>query len=235
MALSPCLQSGLRWIDIWQRHTIKTNGITTYIVNQLAAPLKPGPGAVNLISAEISLSEQRIIRSPGQGYRRLGLQGQAVIGSHMQITSILRNRLGREHAAFLARPQVDPDSGDVDWYASSSGNLHAVAELAESERVQVQTLAESLKREILQLADKLKREGQSAELVGRMLEQAMETPAGNWLYESQGKPILVMWGHAGDHQFSDGNVPTSPPHRIAPPPQSPLPPAAAPPPAACSR
>ena len=167
------------------------------------------------------MSDQRIIRSPGQGYRRLGLHGQAVIGSHMQITSILRNRLGREHAAFLARPEVDPDSGDVDWYTSTVGSLHKFTDLPETERVRLQNLAEQLKREIRQLADKLKREGDSAGLIGGLLEQAMETPLGDWLYECQGMPLLVMWGHSDEQQTLDSNIQIS--SRPLPPAKTALP------------
>ena len=161
------------------------------------------------------MTESRIIRTPGQGYRRLGLQGNAVIGSHLQMVSILRNRLGREHADFLARPEVDPESGDVDWYTPSGGTSRRVADLRESERAPIEGLAAQLTREILQLADKLKREGQSAELVGRMLELAMETPAGSWLYECQGKPVLVLWGHSGE-QLVEAGIATSPSLKIKP-------------------
>ncbi|MEP7299992.1 MAG: hypothetical protein ABI699_00565 [Caldimonas sp.] len=142
------------------------------------------------------MSEYRIAATLAQGYRQLGLQGQPLISAYAQMTQILRNRLGREHADLFARPNVDPASGAIEWLSPHAGAARKVATLPEYERAPVEALAAQLIREIRQLADKLRREGPSAELVGKMLELAVDLPPGDWLYEIEGKPILIMWGHA---------------------------------------
>lgn len=142
------------------------------------------------------MTENRIASTAPSGYRRVGLQGQPVIGHFSQIVQILRNRLGREHAELLARPNADPYSGAIEWSTSRQGTPHNLVDLDSASRERMASLAEQLLREIGQLADKLGREGASAELVGKMLESALQRPPGDWLYEVDGKPVLIMWGHA---------------------------------------
>ena len=67
------------------------------------------------------VSENRISSTLAQGYRRLGMQGQPLISAYPQMAQVLRNRLGREHADLLARPNVDPATGTVEWWSPRPG------------------------------------------------------------------------------------------------------------------
>lgn len=142
------------------------------------------------------MSENRIAATLAQGYRRVGMQGQPLIAAYGQMSQILRNRLGREHADLFARPNLDPTTGSIEWLSPHAGAVRQAATLPEHERLPLEALTTQLLREIRQLADKLKREGPSAELVGKMLELAADLPPGDWLYDIEGKPVLIMWGHA---------------------------------------
>lgn len=115
---------------------------------------------------------------------------------HRQIATILGNRLGREHARFFARPQIDPSNGQIDWYAPVAGPVTPVGSLEPGERARVETLARQIRSEIAQLGQALKAEGASAELVGRMIDQALVTPPDQeCLYLVGSQPVQVLWGH----------------------------------------
>lgn len=150
---------------------------------------------------------------------------------HRQIATILGNRLGREHARFFARPQIDPSNGQIDWYASVAGPVTLVGSLEPGDRARVETLARQIRSEIAQLGQALKAEGASAELVGRMIDQALVTPADQeCLYLVGSQPVLVLWGHEleGGAVAGSGQAPMAePPVMAAGPSAPPQPPPAA--------
>ena len=121
------------------------------------------------------MAEVRLATTPAAGLRRLGVHGQQVVGMHRQLTAILGNRLGRQHAQLFARPDVSPAGDTIDWYASKPGPAAALDQLPAGERQSAETLVRQLRAEIGQLAEKMKREGGSAELAGHMLELAATT------------------------------------------------------------
>ncbi len=168
---------------------------------------------------ETAVADTLVAHVAGSGYRRLGLQGQSVVLAHAQLTRVLRDRLGRDHARLLARPEIDPRSGDIDWYAPGAGKVVRASALGDAERLSLTAKADRLRADILALSAQLLGEGDAASLVARMLEAAMHTPAGDWLYAADGEPLLVMWGHA-----SDAAVVAEPPRGA--PPAEPVAPAA---------
>ncbi|WP_042695772.1 VWA domain-containing protein [Azospirillum sp. B506] len=163
------------------------------------------------------MAETRITTTAPSGLRRLGLHGQLAVSMHRQLATILGNRLGPAHARYLARPVLTPDGGPIDWYAPVPGPVRPLAALPADLAKQIAARAGQIESDIAQLAAKLKAEGQSAELVGRMLELALVTPGGSsraHLYEAGGAPVLVLWAHEaeGAAGFADG---TAPPARSA--------------------
>lgn len=146
------------------------------------------------------MAEVRLATTSTAGLRRLGVHDQRVIALHRQLTTILGNRLGRQHAQLLARPDVGPGGDSIDWYAARSGAARPLDQLPEAERQPVETLLRQLRAEIGQLAAKMKREGGSAELAGHMLELAAITPTGTPVWVVDGQPVLVLWGHADEAQ-----------------------------------
>lgn len=143
------------------------------------------------------MSETRIATTAPGGYRRLGVQGQVVVAMHRQIATIVANRLGRQQAAYFARPEINPADGRIDWYAA--GPARPLAELTPDERARLETSARQTAADIAQLAAKLKSEGASAELVGRMLDQALVHPGtADSLWAAAGQPVRILWGHAAE-------------------------------------
>lgn len=146
------------------------------------------------------MAELLISTTGPEGFRRLGVHGQAVVEMHRQIVTILGNRLGRQHARFFARPQISPSDRRIDWYGPEGAAVQRLSDLPADRQARLKTLAAQITAEITQLAQRLKAEGASAELVGHMLELALVTPAGTPagtgnLYVIGEQPVLILWGH----------------------------------------
>lgn len=141
------------------------------------------------------MADHLILRTAGSGYRLLGVHGQSVVEAHRQLATILASRLGPAHAAYFARPQADAQSSAIDWYATADAKAAPLAQLSPEQRVIVERRAAKLREDIAAFASQLRREGGSAELVGHMLDAALNVPPGDYLYAAGEQPITVMWGH----------------------------------------
>ena len=161
------------------------------------------------------MSEILLTTTPADGFRRLQVHGQAVVDMHHQLATILGNRLGRQHAQLLSRPEVDPGGG-IAWYGPPLGPVRKLGDLADAERRSIETLRRRLLADIGELARMMKGEGESAELVAHMLELATITPSDDAAYAVGAQPVLVLWGHATEAQA----VP-EPPKFAGPPPATP--------------
>jgi von Willebrand factor type A domain len=159
------------------------------------------------------MSDIPLVTTPAAGYQHLQVHGQTVVEMHRQLASILGNRLGRQHANLLARPELLAEDGSITWYAAPLGAVRKLAELADTERGSFETLRRQLLAEIGQLARKMKQEGDSAELVAHMLELATITPPDAAVYAVGAQPVLVLWGHASEGQA----VPDAPKPPVLPP------------------
>ena len=119
---------------------------------------------------------------------------------HGQLSVILANRLGRQHAQLLGRPELNTADDTISWYSAPPGPVRMLADLPEAERRPIETLRRQLLAEIGQLVQKLKREGDSAELAAHTLELAVITPPEAAAYAVGARPVLVLWGHAAQGQ-----------------------------------
>ncbi|MGE5441601.1 MAG: VWA domain-containing protein [Bacteroidota bacterium] len=186
------------------------------------------------------MSEILLTTTPADGFRRLQVHGQAVVDMHHQLATILGNRLGRQHAQLLSRPEVDPGGG-IAWYGPPLGPVRKLGDLADAEHRSIETLRRRLLADIGELARMMKGEGESAELVAHMLELATITPSDDAAYAVGAQPVLVLWGHATEAQAVPeppkfaGPPPATPGHAIPPAlPSEPVVPAAPDPPAVAS-
>ncbi len=159
------------------------------------------------------MADHLILRTSGGGHRLLGVHGQSVVEAHRQLAAILASRLGPAHAAYFARPQIDPQTGAIDWYAAADGKPVPVSQLAPEQKAAVERRADKLREDIAAFASQLRREGGSAELVGTMLDAALNVPPGDYLYAAGDQPISAVWGH-------EIQAAAVPPRPAAPPPRS---------------
>lgn len=163
------------------------------------------------------MADHLIVRTAGGGHRLLGVHGQSVVESYRQLASILSSRLGPAHAAYFARPQSEGQSAAIDWYASTAAKPVPAGSLPPEQRAVIEKRAAKLREDIAAFASQLRREGGSAELVGHMLEAALDVPAGDYLYAAGDQPITVMWGHQVQEAVAPPR-PAAPPKPAASPP-----------------
>jgi len=138
---------------------------------------------------------QSLTKTPPDAGQALQVNARVLGTAHEQIVSILRSRLGQNHGDLLAVPKAEA-SGGIAWGTPLAGAVVPAAQLPEDERAKLQQRAERFLSEIRGLAQQLRAEGPAALVVAQMLEAAVQTPPGDWLYSVGGKPVLVMWGHA---------------------------------------
>lgn len=138
---------------------------------------------------------QSLIHTPPGAGQALQVNGRALGMAHAQIISILRNRLGQNHGDLLAEPQLQGDGSTV-WRTALAGAVLPASQLPDDERQKLQQRAQRFAGEIRGLAQQLQGEGGASPLVAQMLEAAVQSPPGDWLFSVGGKPVLAMWGHA---------------------------------------
>ena len=51
---------------------------------------------------------------------------------HRQLSTIVGNRLGRQHAQLLSRPEIDPNGGSIAWFSAPLGPVRKLADLAKA-------------------------------------------------------------------------------------------------------
>jgi len=139
--------------------------------------------------------QQSLIKTPPEAGQGLQVNGRVLSQAHEQIVGILRGRLGQNHGDLLAQPRADA-SGGISWSTALAGAVTPAAQLPEDERHRLQQRAERITAEIRGLAQQMRSEGPAAQVVAQMLDGAVQTPPGEWLYSVGGKPVLAMWGHA---------------------------------------
>ena len=145
---------------------------------------------------------QSLIKTPADAGQSLAVGGRPLTAAHEQLVGILRQRLGQSHGELLATPKLLAD-GSTAWSTALTAPALAAADLPAEEHDKLQQRAERLLEDIRGLAGQLRNEGPAAVVVAQMLEQASQSPPGDWLYSLGGKTVLVMWGHA-----APGAVPT---------------------------
>jgi len=139
---------------------------------------------------------QVLIRTPSDAARELDLDGGKLSGLHEQIVDVLSSRLGVGHGDLLAKPKAEPD-GSITWTTRLAGPVTRATELPEEASRKLERRAAAIRDDIRGLADQLRREAAgSSQVVARTLELALSQPPGEWLFGVDGKPVIVLWGHA---------------------------------------
>ena len=76
---------------------------------------------------------QSLIHTPADAGQALQVNGRALSGAHEQIASILRSRLGQNHADLLAVPRSGIEAG-ITWITPLAGPVVPAAQLPADER-----------------------------------------------------------------------------------------------------
>jgi len=125
-----------------------------------------------------------------------------LIGQYHQLTALLGQRLGADHAFLLAEPEqiviVEGGSNtDLAWFVDGdTGGLPITAlDAAEAQRLRLRY--RSLAEDILRFADQLEAgNAQSLSDMAKLLRDALNVPdESQSLWSVDGRPVVVNWGY----------------------------------------
>lgn len=141
--------------------------------------------------------ESTLIVTTRSGVRPLGVRGEPLHNAAPQLRRVVRRRLGDEAADLLADPQLHENDQGIDWYASWSGPVRAVNDLAPAEREAVLANVERTLAEIRRLGDMLAGHGPKEEtgVVGLSLKLAARAPSPSFVFLVGDRPVIVAWGY----------------------------------------
>jgi len=171
---------------------------------------------------------QRLTETSGGEGQPLDVHGKRLIDCYDQLVGILRNRLGQNHAHFLAQPRIEP-SGAITWFTPLAGEAIAADTLAPEERQRLKDRAGRIIGDIHGVASDIQAEGAAGQMIADMLRAAAELAPGAPLFSVDGKPVVALWGHRASGASSVDARASAPIVTAAPASSRPLP---SPPPSA---
>jgi hypothetical protein len=152
-------------------------------------------------------AESTLVVTTRSGVRPLGVRGEPLHNSALQIGRIVRRRLGDETADLLADPQLHETGATVDWYANWPGQVRRVVDLDPKERGEILSRVDRGLAEIARLGQTLHTAGSGDDIgvVGRSLQLAAKRPAESFVFLVGDKPVVVCWGY--EKEAANGLLP----------------------------
>jgi hypothetical protein len=156
--------------------------------------------------------ESTLIVTTRSGMRPLGVRGEPLHNSAVQLGRIVRRRLGDEVADLLAEPQLHADGKGIDWYANWAGEVRSVADLDPKERGEILSQVDRGLIAIGRLGQSLAGggNGEDTSAIGQSLELAARRPAESFVFLVGGRPVVVCWGYEKETASSLLPLPTVP-------------------------
>ena len=147
--------------------------------------------------------EALLVTTSSEGLQPLGSAAQR---SFELVSSVVRDRLGPEHAAIFAEPVAAQHGDSIDWYAPFKGQATALSELDSDDQDRLRARLGQLVGDI---RDEARRLGESAsaedQRLSEALSNAIEVPAQNMVYGLRNEsgelhPVLVHWAWIRNEQ-----------------------------------
>jgi hypothetical protein len=125
-----------------------------------------------------------------------GLQpvSSKLAGQYEQMRSLLRQRLGSDHAFLFAEPVRIGSSHETAWFAESSGSVTQITDLSLERRREVETRVERLASDIRNFAEQIERQGDAGRDLARILQDSLVVPTSDSIWLVDGRPVLTDWG-----------------------------------------
>ncbi|MBV8392468.1 MAG: hypothetical protein JOY81_04725 [Alphaproteobacteria bacterium] len=163
-------------------------------------------------------AESTLIVTTRSGVRPLGVRGQPLHNSAVQIGRIVRRRLGDDTADLLAEPQLHDNGSTIDWYANWPGAVRRLGDLDPRARGEILGRVDRGLSAIAELGQSLKTAGSGDDIgvVGRSLQLAAKRPDDSFVFLVGDKPVVVCWGYETD--AAQGLLPAALPSAPVPPP-----------------
>jgi len=151
--------------------------------------------------------ESTLIVTTRSGVRPLGVRGEPLHNSALQIGRIVRRRLGDATADLLAEPQLHADGKGIDWYANWPGEVHRVVDLDPKQQGDILSQVDRGLIDIASLGQSLSTVGSGDDtgVVGRSLQLAARRPAESFVFLVGDRPVVVCWGY--EKEAANGLLP----------------------------
>lgn len=134
--------------------------------------------------------------APATLYSPLGIDGQPIFSSYMQLRAILKQRFGSLHADCFARPDQDPRDETIRWYADCPGEARSWTQLSPADQAGLALTLEMLRADFDACSQALRSESGdgSVRKLALLLAQAPIIPGPEHLHLVGNQPVLSFWG-----------------------------------------
>ncbi|MCP5267181.1 MAG: VWA domain-containing protein [Burkholderiaceae bacterium] len=120
------------------------------------------------------------------------VSGQRLIDLREKLATVLRARLGLDHANFFSK--VVPSQDGISWRTALGGEVRPVGELDDADRERLERRAQQIRSDVAGLVAAFRDEGDAAGSVADLLDAMLESLATARLYSVGGRPVMVGWG-----------------------------------------
>lgn len=133
-------------------------------------------------------------------FQPLGVFGQPVHKSHIQLQAALKRRLGDRYGNFFAAPRFDAQGNQVSWTSPVEGEVRRWSDLADTEQADRALDLQVMKSELEAYMAELRafegqgKDAKAATAFVAVLEQALKTPNDGYLYFVGDQPVSAFWG-----------------------------------------
>ena len=133
-------------------------------------------------------------------YQPLGVFGQPVYMSYVQLRATIAQKLGKRHADYFARPDRDPQNKSVHWISEVAGAARRWVDLPPEEQARHAVDLQAMRSDFIRYVDELRRnddgsaDGKAAAAFASLLEEAMLVPDDSHLHFVGDQPVVSFWG-----------------------------------------
>lgn len=117
-----------------------------------------------------------------------------LVGQFEHLRSLLKQRLGPDHAFLFAEPVQLGSARETAWFVDALGEATRVVDLPPEQRQAAATRVSVLVNDIRNLAEQLGKQGDAGRDLARILVDSLILPAADRLWSVGGRPVMVDWG-----------------------------------------
>jgi outer membrane biosynthesis protein TonB len=133
-------------------------------------------------------------------YQPVGVFGQPVYMSYVQLRATIAQKLGPRHASYFARPDRDPQNKSVHWISEVAGAARRWIDLSPEEQTRHAVDLQAMRSDFIRYVNELRRkddgsaDGKAAAAFASLLEEAMLVPDDSHLHFVGDQPVVSFWG-----------------------------------------
>ncbi|WP_445682644.1 hypothetical protein [Radicibacter daui] len=133
---------------------------------------------------------------PARHYQPIGIHGQPVADSHIQLKAAVSQRFGARHAAIFSRPDQDARDESIRWVSEAFGTARRWSELSPEEQTRTAMALEEIRADLAGYANEIRSSSHdpSALSFAALIESAVAIPSFEHIHLVGDQPVLSFWG-----------------------------------------